>query len=257
MRPSDFPQDTALGRRLSQTRFSRYLPEPELKLVESSPTAKDKDARHHQPQSTFTENSSKRMLSVHRSHSSDPKIRIPHTRTHAYGQQLTPIPGSDASVPPSPSRKKSTQSSINLNGNLTAPVSESPNKYLAEPDSKQDINPYSRVRTKSSSHLTRRPQQPQSLNAAIERIAISISDSGHGTSLKSPTSSSAHSSHIEHKSSMVSIEPSTPTKGTGRRAPLGVSKYISPPTVGGKIISSPILNHGEHSPARAVISLTL
>ena len=247
MRSSYFPQDTALGRRLSQTRFSSYLPGPELKLVEPSslaPTAKDKDAQYHQPHPTFTEGSSKRLLSVQRSHSSDPKLRIPHTKPHAYGQQLTPIPGSDASVPPSPSRMKSTSSHNNLNGNFTAPTSEIRNKYLS------DIDPYSRVRTKSSSHLAHRPQQPQSLNAAIERMAISISDSGHASSLKSTSSSS-------RSSPMGTIEPSTPTKGNGRRAPLNVSKPVPPPTVGGKIISSPILNHGEYSLARVIMSLML
>ncbi|KAF5385859.1 hypothetical protein D9615_002353 [Tricholomella constricta] len=273
-RPAGF--NTALGRRLSQTtRFS---------ITGSYPTnTRDKSAsrrsRQHASEpdqfsgSQIRQAQSSRSPStttivrptIQRSYSNEPRIHITHvgpSRSQFPGQQLAPIPGSDASAPSSPSQKSFSLAPINS-------VDHSPSEEADEQGKKSRLNgnaynaeSISRARAKSSSYISHRPQQPQSLNAALEKISTSRSDSGHGSSPKSPTSFSSKttrsSGQYDHGRRPL-VEPSTPIKGkAGRNAPLSPrrpipaaptsgARSVSGPTVGGKGISGPIPNHCQSS----------
>lgn len=206
---------------------------------------------------------------MQRSYSSDPRICITHAgsgRPHAPGQQLTPIPGSDASAPPSPSspsHNSTTLLPIITNGSYHSPQDKDSHSSQSHLNGSPDnAGSTSRTRTKTSSDVLHRPQQPQSLNAAAEKIATSHSDNGHGSSQKSSTTASTSSSSPNgHKGPTVTIEPSTPTKGKAQRnAPpsprrpipavpngsLWTGQSTSGPTVAGKGISGPIPNHGKN-----------
>lgn len=206
---------------------------------------------------------SKQQSPARRSYSNDPRIYVTHAgsgRSHAHGQQLTPIPGSDASAPPSPSHKVVKLSPVVTN-EINHSTQEKGNSHTRLSGNSDDTHSSSRTRTKSSSYVSHRSPQPQSLNAAVERITISHSDSGHGSSQKSPTrTSTGSSSRHDHRGPTLTIEPSTPTKGKGSRnvppsprrpipaVPNGGGLFsgrsISAPTVAGRGISGPIPNHG-------------
>lgn len=195
---------------------------------------------------------------------SEPRISIvPNGATRPHIHQLTPIPGSEASAPPSPSSKKSGNlTPIITNGSYNPP---SPSKEKESPQGKRQSgsssNPdsISRARSKSSSYVSHRPQPPQSLNAAME-LLTSHSDSGHGSSPKSPSSIRTGSRSLHgHGGPMVNVQPSTPTKAKKQGVPPSPRRPVpatptggnfwsgrsaSAPTVAGKGISGPILNHG-------------
>jgi hypothetical protein len=136
-------------------------------------------------------------------------------------------------------------------------------------DSFHSLDSVSRVQVKSASYVAHRPRPAQSLNAALERLATSNSDSGHDSIQKSPTSptsdlsiaSGSNSTH-GHERLTVTIQSSAPTNGKGKsdvppspQRPIpavpggrhpGARRGIHTPTVGGKGISKPIPNHGEY-----------
>lgn len=114
----------------------------------------------------------------------------------------------------------------------------------------QALNPYShppelvpRARSKSSSYTSHRLQPPQSLDAALE-ILSSQSDRGHAPKSITDDWTSTNQGH----SSLDDI-PTTPSKLKNRDIPPSPSRPvpdtpIHQPTVGGKSISGPIINHG-------------
>ncbi|KAG6857777.1 hypothetical protein H0H87_004193 [Tephrocybe sp. NHM501043] len=191
--------------------------------------------------------------SVQRPHSTEPHlVRSGASRSV---QQLTPIPGSDASTPPSPTHP-SIQATYSANRNDPSLTEEHDNKLLSS--SRTPESP-SRTRAKSSSYISHRPQQPQSLSAALEKISTSYSDSGHGgSSPKSPTSISSKrtgdSGQYEQDGSLP-VDALNSTQGnqdtsippSPRRpipaAPTGKEHTNPRPMVGGKGISAPIPNH--------------
>lgn len=181
---------------------------------------------------------------------------ISSKRQNIISVQLTPIPGSpnasDASIPHSLSSKHSSASihdetnrnlSIPKEQDLPASVEHPPDTHSDPPES------ISRARSKSSSYTSHRLQPPQSLDAALEIIS-SQSDRGHSQKSTTEDWTMASTNH-EHSSSLDEI-PVTPTKSRNPRDILPSPSRPVPdapahrPTVGGKGISSPILNHGIH-----------
>jgi hypothetical protein len=175
---------------------------------------------------------------------------------HIPSVQLTPIPGSpnatDDSAPPSITSKNSVASESQ--DKLAVPKeSESPPRrslHSSGPDKRrqQSTSPDS---SRSKSYV---PQAPQSLGAAVEILSTSQSDSppGGDTTYKSANEDSFLDSSIlgslnEYRSSDDDM-PSTPIRRT-RDIPPSPSRPVpdtpkNRPTVGGKGISGPILNHG-------------
>ena len=158
------------------------------------------------------------------------------SRAHFTDSQLTPIPGSpyttEQSAPPSPTSQKSQRS---LNSRKS---SENVGDRLGnKPDSKSGLpEPSPQTRSKPTFVQLRAPQ-PQSLNAAMEKLTSSPSESGGDSSLKSLNDSSSRttlSSGVtgDLHSSLFSTDKSLLPSST----PV--------PTFGGKHISAPIMNHG-------------
>lgn len=184
-------------------------------------------------------------------------------RFHAVGSQLTPIPGSpyvtDRSAPSSPSSsKKSTPGFVNdTNGEISpSKKKDSPNGKARPTDSLYPSDYVGRARSKSSSYTSHRPQQPQSLHAALEMLSTSHSDSGHTSQLRSPNVASSISDSSMAYGQVHSGEdvPSTPSRSRGKRdfppspqRPIPSVPNQRAPTVGGKGISSPIINHGVYN----------
>lgn len=175
---------------------------------------------------------------------------------HIPSVQLTPIPGSpnatDDSAPPSITSKNSVASESK--DQLVVPKeSESPPRrslHSSGPDKRrqQSTSPDS---LRSKPYV---PQAPQSLGAAVEILSTSQSDSLHGgdAAFKSANEDSFMDSSIlgslsEYRTSEDDM-PSTPLRRT-RDIPPSPSRPVpdtpkNRPTVGGKGISGPILNHG-------------
>ncbi|KDR75311.1 hypothetical protein GALMADRAFT_249333 [Galerina marginata CBS 339.88] len=244
-RPSGFViplgilQNTSMGRRLSQTTFDHFS-----KLI---PTTK-KQGPSHEPthtslQSNGTVNGTK--SAMRRSASGD----HPSKRHNIISVQLTPIPGSpngtDASATPSLASKPSIISNgDDSKGKLAVPDSPERKSQNSEQTSRSQDS-VSRARSKS--YTSHRPQPPQSLHAALEILSTSHSDSGHSSVQKSFQDDSANASSF-HGYASTDEMPSTPSRRHNRESPASPSRPIPEtpkhrPTVGGKGISSPILNH--------------
>lgn len=170
-------------------------------------------------------------------------INVPNAnRLHVNaGSQLTPIPGSpyatDHSSPPSPSSPKLNTTNANEDQSL-----------LAKNDNLPDKARHHQARLQRTAYTSHRPQKPQSLQAAAEILTSSHSDGGHSSSQKFYTGDSSSASSSHHG------VPSTPTKGNIRHNPQSPQRPIPPvpygrstsnPTVAGKEISAPIINHGK------------
>lgn len=115
----------------------------------------------------------------------------------------------------------------------------------------QAVNPHShppellsRARSKSSSYTSHRLQPPQSLDAALE-ILTSQSDLGHAQKSITEDWTSTNQGH----SSLDDIPATSSRLKNPRDIPPSPSRPVPDtpvPTVGGKAISGPILNHGIH-----------
>lgn len=162
--------------------------------------------------------------------------------------RLPPIPASpyatDASV--HSSSQQSLHSKSPRPKTPTTPVAASPQTGSHKPDSP------GRARSKSSSYVSRRPAQPQSLSAAIELLAASQSEGSHVDRLPNDS----------QPNSPKSGESSSPSPSTRRHAPTPPSPHrtripslpntnghhigrnASGITIAGKEIGLPILNHG-------------
>ncbi|RDB25243.1 Rho GTPase-activating protein 39 [Hypsizygus marmoreus] len=293
--PLGIIQNTALGRRLSQTtRFSKTT-EPGSDLTPPQAPENSNGRRSRRPtaelihgadggrirQSQSSRSASggslAKPLPVQRSYSGEPHIHITHassSRPHNLGPQLTPIPGSDASAPSSPSKKSLSSPPLITNG-INRSHSDDNDTRNGKPrlnDKSNNTDSISRSRVKSSSYISHKPPQPQSLSAAVEKIATSHSDSGHGSSQKSPTSTTSEAassaSPYEKERLTVTIERNSPTKDRRARnvppsprrpipaVPNGGSFWSgrnSAPTAAERGISGPIPNHAatlEMSPVK-------
>ncbi|KAJ3857527.1 hypothetical protein EV368DRAFT_29884 [Lentinula lateritia] len=241
--------NNALGRRLSN-RFSQsiideassklaQIPErPSFRRSQTLPGSQDvTQSAHLSPNGKHASPSArKQSSSVRRSFSNE----LGRNSTN----RLPPIPASpystDASVPPSPAASQHSLSKLTTIPRSKTPSGPSPNA----PMSHNGSNSPTRARSKSSSYVSRKPAQPQSLNAALELLNTSQSEnSNQGSSAKSsPTSPSSRSSTRETPPTPPSPQriripslPNTTGKHTGRN--------VSGITVAGKEISAPILNH--------------
>ncbi|KAJ6602191.1 hypothetical protein B0H10DRAFT_2081219 [Mycena sp. CBHHK59/15] len=254
--PLGIIQNTALGRRLSQTtfnRFSKSLQDDGSNTQAQAYRRSQSYAGLLQSQNTAQGSNTDKRPEVRRSSSTDQYNAT--SRLQPLSSNLPAIPGSpyntDASS--SPSSRKSM--------NLTPVNGPSRPKDKGSPNGKPRMNgdatyPDSipRARSKSSSYVSHRPQQPQSLNAAVEMLTSSQSESGHSSSKYLPTATGSSTGHGNPK---LVIAPSTPSSGKGKPPPsprrpipatpaagsLWNSRSASAPSIAGKGISAPILNH--------------
>ncbi|KAF8629128.1 hypothetical protein AX17_005714 [Amanita inopinata Kibby_2008] len=281
-------QNTTLGRRLSKSAYIRFstplqpddvsglLPaqpnEDKPSYRRSRPHATDEHGRLIKPQTRQTrpsysnhdlKNANTRNPTqppIRRSISSDQNIRGALSRRGSRDPQLTPIPGSpyttEQSAPPSPKSQKSIRMDVSNS------FSEDVREQLAKQNSKSSSPESSpRARTKLSPFVLHRPQQPQNLYAAMEKLTSSQSESGADSSQKSLT----HSSSRTTLSS--SIHAGTGTDYHGQPLSTGKTPVLLSPskshkkdlrnghvrTYGGKQISAPVMNHAatlEMSPVK-------
>lgn len=171
------------------------------------------------------------------------------------GQHLPPIPGSpyatEGSEPSTPSSQKKT-----LPNTEDSPKPRSKDSPVGKtsPNGVSSSESSPRLRSKSSSYVSHRPPQPQSLSAAVEMLTSSQSESGDGL-VRKQASESASSSRPH-----VTITPPlpTPSQEKGKRdvppsprrpipaLPNGTrTRNVSSPMFTAKEISAPILNHGK------------
>ncbi|KAJ7690652.1 hypothetical protein B0H17DRAFT_1064302 [Mycena rosella] len=253
--PLGIIQNTALGRRLSQTTFNRFSkgPPDETSGPSDAQVQAYRRSRSYAGNPVHDTDSAQRP-EVRRSSSTDQYNG--NLRFQSLNSNLPTIPGSpDVTDAPSsaPSRKSTTSSPAN--SHIRPKDKGSPNgKPRLGDASYPDSSP--RARSKSSSYVSHRPPQPQSLNAAVEMLTSSQSESGHGSSNHLPTTKT--SSSVGHGGPKLVIPPSTPTRDNkGKHPPsprrpipatpsggsMWNSRSASAPSVAGKGISSPILNH--------------
>lgn len=191
-----------------------------------------------------------------RSISSD--THLYHNGSSKHSPNLSPIPASpyttDASAHSSPVSRKSTTSTPNSGKSiLKVTDKDSPNGKLT-PNGSTRLNGSespSRTRSKSSSYVSHRAPQPQSLHAAVELLASSHSDSGHTAPRKSINGTSSDQKTNEKFKQPLSA-PTTPTKEKNQRdvppsprRPIpAVPKGRGALGIAGRQISAPTLNHG-------------
>ena len=174
---------------------------------------------------------------------------IPSKRQNIISIQLTPIPGSpyasDTSTHSLASKHSSTSIRNESNRSLSIPKEQDLSRSAEQTPDYHSRPPESISRARSS-YTSHRLQPPQSLDAALEILSSSPSDRGHGQ--KSITQDWAIASTSPGHSS--DDTPVTPSRSrSSRDIPPSPSRPIpntpiSRPTVGGKGISGPILNHG-------------
>lgn len=228
-------QNTALGRRLSQVnRFSKGpddLPGPSHAQIPSYRRSKS----YTGPQ-TLPDGSEVRRSSSDHSHTIS---RLPLT------SNLPTIPGSSPDVTDLASSASSRKMSLSTPPDSRPKEKTSPNgKPRPNGDaSYPDSSP--RARSKSSSYVAHRPPPPQSLNAAVELLTSSQSESGHGTTQNGSISgpklvipSTPSREKGKHPPSPRRPIPATPSGGWNSRS-------ASAPMIAGREISAPKLNHGK------------
>ncbi|KAJ7874752.1 hypothetical protein B0H14DRAFT_3552219 [Mycena olivaceomarginata] len=226
-------QNTALGRRLSQVnRFSKGpddLPGPSHAQIPSYRRSKS----YTGPQ-TLPDGSEVRRSSSDHSHTIS---RLPLT------SNLPTIPGSSPDVTDLASSASSRKMSLSTPPDSRSKEKTSPNgKPRPNGDaSYPDSSP--RARSKSSSYVAHRPPPPQSLNAAVELLTSSQSESGHGTTRDGSISgpklvipSTPSREKGKHPPSPRRPIPATPSGGWNSRS-------ASAPMIAGREISAPKLNH--------------
>ncbi|PFH52057.1 hypothetical protein AMATHDRAFT_74546 [Amanita thiersii Skay4041] len=275
--PLKIIQNTTLGRRLSRSAYNRVIVTPSVEDTSGAgPSTETNGEKINQRSKLPTVDEHGRLArsqvrqtrsahanvdtrimkspgatqpAIRRSISSDQNMRAISRgiRSHFNDPQLTPIPGSpystEHSAPPSPTSQRSLRIK-NLHIEDTDKVSNQNHKL-----SSAESSP--RLRAKTTTLIPSRSTQPQSLNAALEKLASSPSESGAESSLHSlsySTSRTTLSSHAHGSDShprLSSRDKShtlpSPSKHHGKELLSGLNG--SSPTVGGKQISGPIINH--------------
>ncbi|KAJ7078851.1 hypothetical protein B0H15DRAFT_940860 [Mycena belliarum] len=250
--PLGIIQNTALGRRLSQTTFSRFSKGPPDQTAGPADTQVPGNRRSRSY--TGFKNSAHdkdpdpaQRVEFRRSVSTD--HHNANSRFQPLASNLPTIPGSpdDTDVASSQASRKSTNSTPEKGGHTGKP-------RLGDASS-SDSSP--RVRSKSSSYVSHRPPQPQSLNAAVEMLTSSQSESGHGSTNYLTATNGTSAEHVPKL--VIPTSTSNKTPPSPRRpipaAPSGLrnSRSVSTPSIARKGISSPILNHAatmEMSPVK-------
>ncbi|KAL0956203.1 hypothetical protein HGRIS_002360 [Hohenbuehelia grisea] len=280
--PLGILQDTALGRRLSQTTFSRFSQNMEAASTPAkSPTQTSVDRPSYRRSKSYANGQDSSHDPIHHSRSApsrsslagssptsnqkNPPVRRSVSNEHtqlngsrhlhpfSLAPQLPTIPASpyatEGSSPPSPSSRRSvTLNTRQSKSSLKGKEKDSSNG-VASPSSpkgkSRSPEPITRARSKSSSYVPHKSPPPQSLNAAAEILVGSHSDSGHGPAINiSPPGK---------QNNGLSPSPTTPTKRSGRmpappspRRPIpavpGSNGLWPGKSVAGKIISSPMPN---------------
>ncbi|KAF8638003.1 hypothetical protein AX16_010635 [Volvariella volvacea WC 439] len=268
--PLGIIQNTALARRLSQTNGQP----PQTKRTrgqenEEERTSYDGQQTRSSSQSNRTSPSSKHPPPARRPYTKEFLQNDMHINTKRYAHgQLTPIPGSpfvtDASTPPSPASRNpprdDTSNDKSLSSSTGSKGKESANG-ASQHSTTNGLNSDSvgRARARSAGYVSHKPQQPQSLNAVVEMLSSSQSDGSRGSLQRSTTSGSGSTTQSGRKVRLVTptdtpTTPTTPSVTTSSppRSPPSPSPRLVP-TVNGKQISSPILNHAatlEMSPVK-------
>lgn len=185
-------------------------------------------------------------------------------RLHPSGTQLAPIPGSpyatEQSEPPSPT---TSTPSIRLNpenDQTTRPESKESSGKSRQGEGSSHHSDHS-VRAKSTT-APHRPQQPQSLDVALEQLEhLSVSEANKG---KDQPSRARDASHYLSDSTQYELYPSDNTPPASMRmksrdippSPSRAIPDVPPALFGGKPISSPILNHGMSAGVTVLQSFT-
>ncbi|EAU91559.2 hypothetical protein CC1G_02048 [Coprinopsis cinerea okayama7 len=242
-RPSGFViplgilQNTALARRLSQIdRTSKNFDQDQ---------SKDRLSVQHPPPRGGQRQSIRRSVSDQQHH---------HNRLQVH-PNLSPIPGSpyatEHSAPPSPSSTKfgtaRTGDSKDGSGSASKAGKDSPSRKSNRGDNAGDVSDGSIRKSKSSSSYSPvRAQQPQSLHAALEKLNVSQSEGPHSPSPSAKGFLSESTRSYDHDST-PSHSPPASVRTRSRDIPPSPSRSVPPtpsgPTVGGKNISKPVLNH--------------
>ncbi|KAJ6593642.1 hypothetical protein B0H19DRAFT_1091383 [Mycena capillaripes] len=220
--PLGIIQNTALGRRLSQTAFNRFSNSPPGDVPGPSNT----QAQTYRRSRSYTgplqglqdKNADSPRRSDGRRSSSDHRHSISRLPPN-----LPTIPGSspdNSDVSSSPSSRKST----------LPPPSNNHARSKDVPNGKPRLN-----------------VQPQSLNAAVELLTSSQSENGHGSQ------SSAKSPKLVIPSSPTRDKSKPPPSPRRPIPPTPTARSASAPMIAGKVISAPKLNHAatmEMSPVK-------
>lgn len=168
-----------------------------------------------------------------------------HSRIGTTGSYLPPIPASPAasekSRPPSAASRKSM--STLPHGESSLSPSSRQKDSPGRPHTANGTNSPDSGSRKQVSYV--KPKTPQSLNAAVEILHGSHSDSGHGSSYRTPMSPKSTSSYGSQRPSTPSASSShlntTPPRSTATPIPRTPDRP-STPKVNGKTISGPIMN---------------
>ncbi|KAH8828142.1 hypothetical protein DL96DRAFT_1463603 [Flagelloscypha sp. PMI_526] len=242
--PLGILQNTALGRKVSLNASKR------ISLVDP-----DQPSSPQRPSNRISRSSSKGQVPATSSNSktspsSHNKTRLSRRSTSTDFHNLSPIPGSpNASGVSAP----------------TTPVSSHqplpPNKKKDSPGSRSVGGSLSRNRSKSSSYLSHKPPQPQSLSAAVEMLASSqLELQGSPGSTKSPSNGHIRISTSPPETSNAirgnkGKHPPSPRRPVPA-APGGPSwavRNASSPSIIGREISGPVPNRAatmEMSPVK-------
>ncbi|KAF9230664.1 hypothetical protein BU15DRAFT_83336 [Melanogaster broomeanus] len=174
-----------------------------------------------------------------------------HIHTH-----LPPIPASPFTSEPSTPASRKSVSPAPSNGKSNISEKEKQRLNHGSNGATTDVEDasLSRSRSKSSPYVPHRSPVPQSLNAAVEMLSMSerrsASDQGHHLALRpaeesKPRPSTSSSMHLKDKSKEKRDVPQSPPKGlvpVTHGAFWMTRSTSTPPTVNGKVISSPIPN---------------
>ncbi|KAJ7128940.1 hypothetical protein C8R43DRAFT_1026437 [Mycena crocata] len=268
--PLGIIQNTALGRRLSQTTFNRFSTSPpdDAPGPANPQQAYRRSRSYTGPLQTLQNPVQDKNTDL----SQRPEVRR-SSSIDQYTSRMQPLTSNLPTIPGSPDNTDvPSSSSSRKSSGLTTPNGHTRPKNKGSPNGKPRLNgdaayPDSspRARSKSSSYVSHRPPQPQSLNAAVEMLTSSQSESGHGSSKHHPTSTSSSVRPRSSKLVIPSSTPSTPTRDKSKpppsprrpipATPTGMwnSRSVSVPSVAHKGISAPILNHAatmEMSPVK-------
>lgn len=234
LRPTSYlPQNTTLGRRLSNRLSISFSSDADRNRRPATSTGV-----RTTPKSTASNGASKKP-SPRRSLTNDTYSNInPNgtSRLHTLAQHLPPIPGSPYATASEASSEPETPTTSQARRSQSTPKLQVTNSLKAHSTNNQDS-----PRSKSSSYVTHRPSQPQSLNAAAEMLAGSHSDSGHASGGQTGSS-------IRGPASTVDITPPTTDTTASISSKSKKKDSLAPPvkraTIAGRPISAPVLNQG-------------
>ncbi|KZT64366.1 hypothetical protein DAEQUDRAFT_38899 [Daedalea quercina L-15889] len=239
--PLGILQNTALGRRLSARRISPKDPAGEGKSERvpyrrSTSNRSDQDLRKSTTQQRRRSHSATRSSpsktsaspaaspapnkksSPHRPAASSDHVRSGTSSggplAYPRGHPLAPIPGSpymsDASAT-APSRKSMSAKSMNDRYAKTQDAAREEQQQEEEDGTKHrpkhDSSTLGRSRSKSSSYLSYRSPQPQSLSAALEMIALSDSHSTASTASTDKMRTASENGHGERSATPSLLDP--------------------------------------------------